>query len=145
MQRLKNKRAEGYVDSGVKILIAVVIGALLLTGLYALFHSTVMPSVEEKVTAMFNYSQPGGTPAGGNAVPEDEGNYAFISVSDFEQYMMMSFKIDNHGDRFVGFTVDGERPTFNYDCIVSEDYHVVDVYRVVLEPGLHTFRFDYEN
>ncbi len=28
---------EGYVDSGVKILIAVVIGALLLAGLYTLF------------------------------------------------------------------------------------------------------------
>ena len=34
------KKAEGYVDSGVKILIAVVIGALLLAGLYALFNST---------------------------------------------------------------------------------------------------------
>ena len=29
------KKAEGYVDSGVKILIAVVIGALLLGGLYS--------------------------------------------------------------------------------------------------------------
>lgn len=29
-----SKKAEGYVDSGVKILIAVVIGALLLAGLY---------------------------------------------------------------------------------------------------------------
>ena len=35
------KKAEGYVDSGVKILIAVVIGALLLAGLYALFNSTM--------------------------------------------------------------------------------------------------------
>ena len=30
--------AEAYVDTGVKILIAVVIGALLLGGLYALFN-----------------------------------------------------------------------------------------------------------
>ena len=30
---IENVRAEGYVDSGVKILIAVVIGALLLAGL----------------------------------------------------------------------------------------------------------------
>ena len=30
---VSNVKAEGYVDSGVKILIAVVIGALLLTGL----------------------------------------------------------------------------------------------------------------
>ena len=30
---IANTRGEGYVDSGVKILIAVVIGALLLSGL----------------------------------------------------------------------------------------------------------------
>lgn len=51
-----NKEAEGYVDSGVKILIAVVIGALLLAGLYALFNGTIMPTVTRKVTELFNYS-----------------------------------------------------------------------------------------
>ena len=50
-----NRKAEGYVDSGVKILIAVVIGALLLTLLYTLFNGTIMPTVTEKVTGMFNY------------------------------------------------------------------------------------------
>ena len=52
---LESKKAEGYVDSGVKILIAVVIGALLLAGLYALFNSTIMPTVTKKVTDLFNY------------------------------------------------------------------------------------------
>ena len=52
-----NKRAEGYVDSGVKILIAVVIGALLLAGLYALFNTTIMPTVTSKITALFNYKK----------------------------------------------------------------------------------------
>ena len=50
-----NVKAEGYVDSGVKILIAVVIGALLLAGLYALFNSTIMPTVTQKIQALFNY------------------------------------------------------------------------------------------
>ena len=50
-----NARAEGYVDSGVKILIAVVIGALLLAGLYTLFNSTILPTVTAKVQALFNY------------------------------------------------------------------------------------------
>ncbi len=50
-----NAKAEGYVDSGVKILIAVVIGALLLAGLYALFNSTIMPTVTQKVQDLFNY------------------------------------------------------------------------------------------
>lgn len=53
---IANKRAEGYVDSGVKILIAVVIGALLLAGLYTLFNSTIMPTVTQKITGLFNYS-----------------------------------------------------------------------------------------
>jgi len=53
---LDNVRAEGYVDSGVKILIAVVIGALLLAGLYALFNTTIMPTVTKKITDLFSYS-----------------------------------------------------------------------------------------
>ena len=52
---IANTRAEGYVDSGVKILIAVVIGALLLAGLYALFNTTIMPTVTKKITDLFNY------------------------------------------------------------------------------------------
>ena len=52
---IDNTRAEGYVDSGVKILIAVVIGALLLAGLYALFNDTIMPTVTQKVKDLFNY------------------------------------------------------------------------------------------
>ena len=52
---LASAKAEGYVDSGVKILIAVVIGALLLSGLYTLFNSTIMPTVTQKITDLFNY------------------------------------------------------------------------------------------
>ena len=43
------------MDSGVKILIAVVIGALLLAGLYALFNNTIMPTVTSKIQGLFNY------------------------------------------------------------------------------------------
>ena len=53
---IANIRGEGYVDSGVKILIAVVIGALLLSGLYALFNSTIMPTVTTKIQGLFNYA-----------------------------------------------------------------------------------------
>ena len=52
---IENVRAEGYVDSGVKILIAVVIGALLLAGLYTLFNSTIMPTVTQKIQELFNF------------------------------------------------------------------------------------------
>ncbi len=52
---LAANRAENFVDSGIKILIAVVIGALLLGGLYALFGETIMPTVTEKVKSMFDF------------------------------------------------------------------------------------------
>ena len=51
---LANNAGEAYVDSGVKILIAVVIGALLLAGLFLLFDQTILPEVTEKVQEIFN-------------------------------------------------------------------------------------------
>ena len=51
-----NTSGEGYVDSGVKILMAVVIGALLLGGLYLLFDSTILPTITDKVVDMFNFN-----------------------------------------------------------------------------------------
>ena len=53
---LNNIEGDGYVSDGLRILISVVIGALLLAGLYALFNSTIMPTVTSKVQALFNYS-----------------------------------------------------------------------------------------
>lgn len=53
---LANSRGEGYVDTAVKILMAVVIGALVLAGLYALFGDTVMPTLTRRINEMFNYA-----------------------------------------------------------------------------------------
>lgn len=47
---------EGYVDTAIKILLAVVLGALLLAGLYALFNDTVLPTLVKRVQEMFNYA-----------------------------------------------------------------------------------------
>lgn len=46
---------EGYIDTAVKVLIAVVLGALVLAGLYAILNDTVMPTVTQKINEMFNY------------------------------------------------------------------------------------------
>jgi hypothetical protein len=51
-----NNRGEGYIDTAVKILISVVLGALLLAGLYMLFGDVVMPTLNERITDMFNYA-----------------------------------------------------------------------------------------
>jgi len=53
---LQDKRGENYVDTAVKILIAVVLGALLLAGLYALFEDVVMPTLTQRIQEMFNYA-----------------------------------------------------------------------------------------
>lgn len=53
--QVTSRRAEGFVDSAIKILIAVVIGALLLAGLYALFGNTILPTVTQRIKDMFNY------------------------------------------------------------------------------------------
>lgn len=59
-EKLKNlfcrKEGEGFVDSALKILISVVIGALLLAGLYALFKDTILPTLTQRIKELFDYS-----------------------------------------------------------------------------------------
>ena len=55
----EDTRAEGYVDTGVKILIAVVIGGLLLTLLYTLFADEVFPTLSQKIQTLFGYTGSG--------------------------------------------------------------------------------------
>ena len=47
---------EGYIDTGVKIIIGVVIGGVILAGLYALFNTTIIPTLTSKIQSMFNYA-----------------------------------------------------------------------------------------
>ena len=47
---------EGYIDTGVKIIIGVVIGGVILAGLYALFNTTIIPTLTTKIQGMFSYS-----------------------------------------------------------------------------------------
>ena len=52
---ISNNDGENYVDTAVKILIAVVLGGLLLAGLYSLFGEIVLPTLKSKIQSMFNY------------------------------------------------------------------------------------------
>lgn len=53
---VSNNKGENYVDSAVKILIAVVLGGLLLAGLYKLFGEIVLPTLTNRIKDMFNYA-----------------------------------------------------------------------------------------
>lgn len=52
---LLEKRGEGTVSQAITILISVVLGALLLSGLYLLFDKVVLPTLTEKIREMFDY------------------------------------------------------------------------------------------
>ena len=55
MRILAQQKVEGFVDTALKILISVVVGALLLAGLYTMFKDTILPTLTQKVTNLFNY------------------------------------------------------------------------------------------
>ena len=52
---LASKAGEGYIDTGVKIIIGVVVGGVILAGLYALFNTSIIPTLGTKISEMFNY------------------------------------------------------------------------------------------
>ena len=53
---LDNVKAEGYIDTGVKIIIGVVVGAVILGGFYALFDDVILPTLETRIGGMFDYA-----------------------------------------------------------------------------------------
>ena len=53
---VKDNSGQGALETAVTVLIAVVLGALILGGLYALIGDTVLPSLKERIQDMFNYT-----------------------------------------------------------------------------------------
>ncbi len=53
---IESTTGEGYIDTGVKIIIGVVIGGVILAGLYALFNTTIIPTLTSKIQGMFSYA-----------------------------------------------------------------------------------------
>lgn len=52
-QALSNQRGDFYISDAVKIIIAVVLGALLLAALTAIFNGTVIPRITQEITRLF--------------------------------------------------------------------------------------------
>ena len=53
---LTDNSGQGAVDTAIIVLISVVLGALILAGLYALMGDTILPTLKEKIQGMFNYT-----------------------------------------------------------------------------------------
>mgnify|MGYP007127127275 FL=1 len=54
--KLCAKSGQGALDTAVVVLISIVLGALILAGLYALLDDTVLPTLTTKIQEMFNYT-----------------------------------------------------------------------------------------
>lgn len=50
---VSNENGDFYISDGVKVIIAVVLGALLLAALTLLFNSTIIPRITEEITGLF--------------------------------------------------------------------------------------------
>ena len=53
---IETKKAELYVDKGVGIIIAVVVGTAIMAGIYALFKTTIIPNMNTKVSNLWTYT-----------------------------------------------------------------------------------------
>jgi|GEM_PF-3354441 len=54
-RRWKLYRVDEKCRKALKVLMAVVIGALVLAGLYLLFKDTILPELTRRIQEMFNY------------------------------------------------------------------------------------------
>lgn len=51
---LSNQRGDFYISDAVKIIIAVVLGALLLAALTLIFNDTVIPRITQEIEGLFS-------------------------------------------------------------------------------------------
>lgn len=50
---LNNENGDFYISEGVKVIIAVILGSLLITAMVALFNSQLIPGIQNKITELF--------------------------------------------------------------------------------------------
>lgn len=55
-KKLLDNSGQGALDTAVVVLISIVLGALILAGLYALIDDAVLPTLTTKIQEMFNYT-----------------------------------------------------------------------------------------
>ena len=58
-EALDNENGDFYISEGVKVIIAVILGSLLITAMVALFNSQIIPGIQDKISELFGaYSGP---------------------------------------------------------------------------------------
>lgn len=67
---IRNKKGFGFVNSGIKAIIAVVIGGVLLGGTYALTNDVIMPTSADKISLLFD-GPPSDSSEGGSPISSE--------------------------------------------------------------------------
>ena len=55
-EALDNENGDFYISEGVKVIIAVILGSLLITAMVALFNSQIIPGIQDKITHLWSYT-----------------------------------------------------------------------------------------
>lgn len=53
-EALDNENGDFYISEGVKVIIAVILGSLLITAMVALFNSQIIPGIQDKITHLWS-------------------------------------------------------------------------------------------
>ncbi len=56
-EKLDDKKGSFYTDNAMQIIIAIVLGGLLLAGLYSVYKDTLIPTLQQKLRDMLNYTK----------------------------------------------------------------------------------------
>ena len=120
---LKNKRGEGHIGTAMKIIIGVVIGALILGGLYLLFDNVILDSTAARIEALFDVSQDN---MSARCELDGSGAYHLQYTYDGEQWFEAEL-VDMSADASVkAFVSDGkETPTYCAVVIDGNKFHVI--------------------
>lgn len=54
-RELADRTGQGTLDVAITVLISIVLGALILAGLYLIVDDTVLPTITQRIKDMFNY------------------------------------------------------------------------------------------
>ena len=93
-KKLWNRSGEGSIDTGVKIIIGIGIGALILGGLYALFATVILPKMNDEVDNLMDYGKNGVTVQ--RILDDQTGTYVLQYSYDGKHWQ--SVQMPNYGD-----------------------------------------------
>ena len=130
-KKLWNRSGEGSIDTGVKIIIGIVIGALILGGLYALFATVILPKMNDEVDNMMDYGKNGVTVQ--RILDDQTGTYVLQYSYDGKHWQ--SVQMPNYGDGASVYSlIDGGDEVSEQAAIVKKG---TSYYLIASSDGIH--------